>query len=437
MKNYQFYHIYPLGMLNKLEQKEINDITLSYLLKFISHFKEININGVCLGPVFESRYHGYDTIDYYNVDSRLGTNEELKNLIGQCHENNIDVILDCVFNHVSRDFFAFKDCLKYKEDSTYKYWFNINFGCNNYRNDGFSYDTWAGHDELVKLNLHNVDVKKYLFDVMTMWIDYFDIDGVRLDAANVMDRVFLRELVELCKSKKTNFYMVGETVGGDYQDLMQDTGIDSVTNYECYKGLYSSLNDKNYFEINYSFNRFFSQKGLIKDKLLYNFVDNHDVNRVASSLKNEKDLFPLYIMLYTMKGYTSIYYKSEFGAKGLKNNHSDLMIRQPFTYEECIANKENPLFKVIKKLSSIREQYPVLCYGDYEEVFIENKFIGYRRYDESTSIIILLNCDIENYKLEDDKIMKLIKKYNLKGIDIFNDEDILNDISPSWGRIII
>lgn len=444
MKNYQFYHIYPLGMLNKLEEKK-GDLTLSYLLNFIDHLKEMNINGFCLGPVFESKYHGYDTIDYYKVDSRLGTNEELKNLINECHKNDIDVIFDCVFNHVSREFFAFEDCLINKENSIYKDWFHINFECNNHRNDGFSYDTWAGHDELVKFNLYNPEVKQYLFDVMTMWIDYFDIDGVRLDAANVMDRGFQRELGNLCRSKKTNFYMVGETVGGDYQGLMEEASLDSVTNYECYKGLYSSLNDQNYFEINYALNRLFGQDGLIKGQGLYNFVDNHDVNRVASSLNNEKNLFPLYMMLYTMKGSIAIYYKSEFGEKGERTNESDLMLRRPFTYEECMDNKEHPLFKIIKKLSLIRRQYPVLCHGYYEGVFIENKFIGYRRYDEETSIFVLLNCDTEIYKLNGDKVNCLINKYNLKGIDILNDEKILSSsqvsdalsIAPSWGRIII
>jgi glycosidase len=436
MKNYQFYHIYPLGMLDKLNGN--NELNLLYLNKFIPHLKELNINALYIGPLFESKYHGYDTIDYNKIDFRLGTNNNFIEMVNSYHNSKIDIIIDCVFNHASRDFFAFKDLLYNKWDSRYRDWFYTDFSRNNNRNDGFSYHSWDGHDELVKLNLENTEVSDYLINIAKNWVYEFDIDGLRLDAADVMSKNFMKRLNTEMKSIKKDFYIVGEMVHGNYMELMKETGIDSVTNYQCYKGLYSSLNDKNYHEIGHSFNNLLGKNGLIDNKYLYNFVDNHDVNRVASVIKNQKHLYPLYLMMYTMKGYTSIYYKSEFETKGKRTHNSDNELRQPFLIEEL--NQQNELFKSIKKFSEIRNKYDLFAFGDYEQIILESTLIAYKRSNNNKNILVIINSDDDNKIINQKTLNTWKNKYNLSNFDILNEEKLKDNqdlvIFSNWGRIL-
>lgn len=428
MKNYQFYHMYPLGMLNTRPLSALND--------YIGHFKTLQINGIYLGPVFESESHGYDTIDYLNVDQRLGSNKELTDFIRNCHMNDIDIILDCVFNHVSRQFFAFKDVLTHRTHSLYKDWFHIDFNRNNHRNDGFSYQTWDGHDNLVKLNLKNCDVKAYLIDVAKQWLGQFDIDGLRLDAADVMDRQFIRELRSELKKEKEAFFILAEMVHGDYYRMMEETQIDAVTNYECYKGLYSSLNDNNYFEIAHSFKRQFGdKKGL--PSLLYNFADNHDVNRVASVIADERMLYPLYLMLYTMPGHTSIYYKSEFGAKGIRSSVSDSELRMPFELAEI--DHTNPLYQALRKLALIRSKSEALGNGVYKELILSHQQIGYMRKTKEETVIILINNSDQPYKLTVKDIQVISGQIGYLPYDLLAQKGMdLNSmvVHPFWGCIL-
>lgn len=147
-----FYQIYPFGACNApFENDHVLEHRIHKLEDFIPHLKKLNIDCVMLNSIFESRTHGYDTTDFKMLDTRLGTNEDLKEVIEKFHNNNIKIILDAVFNHVGRDFFAFKDVLEKKWDSPYKDWFYIDFNGNNHYNDGFWYQDWEGNDILVKL----------------------------------------------------------------------------------------------------------------------------------------------------------------------------------------------------------------------------------------------------------------------------------------------
>ena len=253
IKEAVFYHIYPLGFVGAAQYHE-EEITHSIkkVEDWIPHMKKLGVNALYLGPVFESHEHGYDTSDYRLLDHRLGTNDDFKRVCDSLHAADIRIVLDGVFNHVGRDFWAFRDVQEKKWDSPYKDWFYINFDGDSGYHDGFWYEGWEGHYELVKLNLQNPAVVDYLLDCVKYWIDTFDIDGLRLDVAYSLDHNFMRRLRSFVSGIKPDFALIGEVLFGDYNQIVNDDMLHSCTNYECYKGLFSSFNDMNLFEIAHS-----------------------------------------------------------------------------------------------------------------------------------------------------------------------------------------
>lgn len=384
------YQIYPLGAAGAPFE---NDHVLSHRLsrfkspEWLDHYTKLNMDMILFNPLFESATHGYDTIDYRKVDSRLGENEDLKELVKTLHDQGISVLFDAVFNHVGRDFPQFQDVLKNREQSEYKDWFNIDFYGNNGYNDGLSYQNWEGYDALVKLNLQNPQVVSYLLDTVDFWIDEFGVDGLRLDVAYCLDQNFLRTLHSHVKSRNPEFFLLGETLHGDYNTWVNDQMLDSCTNYECYKGLYSSFNSKNFYEILYSFNRQFGKEQwcLYRGKHLLSFVDNHDVNRIASTLENKNLLPALYAMLYTMPGIPAVYYGSEWGMEGVKN-HNDTSIRP-----EVEVPQWNELTDTIARLAKIHQDHPELVDGDYTQIAINNPWCIYQRSLNGKSIWTCIN----------------------------------------------
>lgn len=385
-----FYHIYPLGFCGAPQYNE-NEIThrITKLKDWIPHIKEMGFNALYLGPLFESFEHGYDTSNYQLVDHRLGDNNDVIDLCNTLKDSDIRIVFDGVFNHVGREFWAFKDVLKNRSNSPYCDWFsNLRFDTNNAMNDGFAYDTWQGYHNLIKLNLKNEDVINHILDSVGMWMDIFHIDGIRLDAADCIDPNFFKRLKEFCKEKQSDFWLMGEIIHGDYTMWANQEMLDSVTNYECYKGLYSSLNDKNYFEIAHSLNRQFAKGGIYESLHLYNFVDNHDVNRIASTLVNKQDLLNIYTLLYTMPGIPSVYYGSEWEVEGRKHDGSDADIRPCLSIDDMC---DTTLTSHIKKLNIIRKEHVALYHGNYEAISIKNEQFIFTRTFEQNCIYVALN----------------------------------------------
>ncbi len=387
-----FYNIYPLGFCGA---PKTNDGKLEYRLDkiydFIEHFKELSVNAIVFNPVFESSKHGYDTIDYYKIDCRLGDNNSFKKICDTLHKNGIKVLLDGVFNHVGRDFFAFKDIQQNGMSSIYCNWFhNIRFDRQSPKGDNFSYEGWAGHYDLVKLNLQNEIVVNHLLDAVKMWINEFDIDGLRLDAADCVDIEFFKKLRNTCKQLKPDFWLYGEITNGDYNRWANDNTLDSVTNYEVYKALYSCHNDRNYFEFAHSIDRQHGPYGIYKNLYLYNFVDNHDVNRIASSLRDSKLLKNVHTLLFTMPGAPSIYYGSEFGIKGTRTQHCDYDLR-PCIDIDNIENPDHELLEHIRKLSKIKHTLDALKYGNYKNEAIGLEHLCYSMKSENQTVYVLLN----------------------------------------------
>lgn len=392
-----FYHIYPIGYFGC---PRVNDTTsepthkLLKLIDDIPHIKELGCNAIYFGPIFESVAHGYDTIDYRTVDRRLGTNDDFKKVCAALHENGIKVVLDGVFNHVGRDFWAFKDVREHKFSSAKKDWFHLRDG-NSCYNDGFYYEGWEGHYELVKLNLYNPDVKGYLKDTITFWKNEFGIDGLRLDVAYCLDENFLKELHGHCKWLSEDFFLLGETLHGDYNRWANDQMLDSVTNYECYKGLFSSFNDMNMFEIAHSINRQFGSENwcIYRGKHLYTFVDNHDVTRVASILKVKEHLPLIYTLMFMMPGIPSVYYGSEFGVEGDKRGGGDDVLRPEFNLEKMKSEGLRDMTELIGALADIEKNHPAAAMGDYKQVQLTNRQYAFSRSADGETLVTVINAD--------------------------------------------
>lgn len=415
------YNIYPLGFCGAPKDNDFKqEYRLDKIYDCIEHLKKMSVNVLVFNPVFESTRHGYDTIDYRKIDSRLGDNNSFKAICSTLHKNGIRVILDGVFNHVGRDFFAFKDVQEKKWDSQYCSWFaQLNFDGSSPYGDPFWYEGWAGNYDLVKLNLKNPDVVRYLLDSVCFWIDEFDIDGLRIDVADCVDIDYLKTLSRTCKSKKSDFWIYGEIIHGDYNRWANSDTLDSVTNYECYKGIFSSHNDHNYFEIAHSLNRQFANGGIYQNIYTYNFVDNHDVNRISSSLKDKNHLKNVYTMLYTIPGVPSIYYGSEFAVEGTRTRESDYELR-PCLDLNNIENADYDLYNHICKLGKIRLTLEALKYGRFENVNIMNEKLIYKRFTDNQTVFVAFNLTDHEERIGFDT------GCNAKLTDVLNDNEVID-----------
>lgn len=444
------YHIYPLGLLGAPKHNDYEKIQhrIPRLSAWTKHAKSLGANALLIGPVFESATHGYDTTDYAKVDVRLGSNADLKKLVKEAHQNGQRVILDAVYNHVGRDFWAFKDVQQNREKSAYVSWFSgINFNENNYHNDGFSYDTWRGYDILVRLNLENPEVRSYLIDQTLQWIKEFDIDGLRLDSADVLNFDFMRELRSATEAAKPDFWLMGEVIHGEYNHWEEPGLLHAVTNYSLHQGLFNAHNTHNYFEIAHTVNRNIDLlqglaaevqahrdnnnaagesgngnddvSGNNNDKSLessnndvskngsgnatgpwrgpgalglYNFVDNQDVSRIASKVDNRADLFPIYTLVYALPGVPSLYYGSEFGIEGARSDTSDEVVRPKLSLSDFKgAQKNNPLTGLITTLGKVRKEQPALSYGEYRQLYLTNEQYAFARITDTDAVIVAVN----------------------------------------------
>lgn len=388
-----FYQIYPLGFCGAERENDFKEVRhrLGKIEAEIPRLKELGINAVLFNPLFESERHGYDTADFYTIDRRLGTNGEFKELVARFHEAGIRVVLDGVFNHTGRAFPPFREVLEKREETFYRFWFNVNFQGNSRYGDGLDYENWEGHPELVKLRLENLDLQNYLMDAVRFWIREFGIDGLRLDVCYLLPPWFLELLRRTVQAEKPDFFLVGEVIHcGNFRQNLCPERLDSITNYECYKGMISSMNSDNLFEIESSLTRLFSSQpwALYTGKRMLAFVDNHDVVRAYTALKDKRKIFALYTLLFTIPGIPCIYYGSEFGQEGDKSD-CDYRLRPCIDEVDKTARPE--LADHIRKLAKIRRESRALSYGTYAKATIANKNFSFVREADGERLIVAVN----------------------------------------------
>lgn len=393
-----FYQIYPLGFCGApFENDGITVSRIRRVMDWIPHLQALGVTAVYFCPVFESDTHGYNTREYTRVDCRLGTNRDLADVVHALHDAGIRVVLDGVFNHVGRGFPPFQDVLRNRENSPYVGWFSrIDFQGNSPYDDGLWYEGWEGNYDLVKLNLHNREVVDHILWAVGEWIRQFDIDGIRLDVAYCLDREFLRCLREFCDSRKADFFLLGEVLHGEYGRMLREMSIHSLTNYQCYKGLYSAFNSGNMFEIVHSLGRLFGPEDwtVCRDAHLLSFCDNHDVSRIATAIKDPRHLPLVYAMLFGMPGIPCIYYGSEWGAEGDKS-WGDPALRPCF--EEP---RWNGLTDWIAALARARRECPAFAWGGFHSLAVSNKACVFDRpalYDRGIVAINMDSAPVELY----------------------------------------
>ncbi|MCL2220263.1 MAG: alpha-amylase family glycosyl hydrolase [Chitinispirillia bacterium] len=411
-----FYHIYTFSLAQAPFQNDyaVQGRAFPDIEKWLPHIKKLGCNAVLFSPVLKSRTHGYDVTDYFVIDNRVGTNDEFKSLVGAFHKNGVRVVLDSVFNHCGRDFFAFQELRNGNRE--YASWFSgVDFNRQSPMGDPFHYDTWSGYYELPKFNLQNNAVRQYLSDAAKFWINEFDIDGMRLDSANVIDFGFMRELRGVTASLKRDFWLMGEVVGGEYQRWVDDNTLHSVTNYILYKSLFSSHNDNNLYELAHSLQNAKPSNGLP----LYNFLDNHDQPRIASNIKNGAFLEMLYTVMFTLPGLPSIYYGSEWGIRGVKENGSDQPLRP---YIDIMNPPEDApaLPAHIARLAGIRQRHDALKYGGYRQVYLEyHRPFVFERFAGNERIFVAVNVG------ESQDTFNLSGQHSGNFTDLLTDESII------------
>lgn len=388
-----FYQIYPLGLCGA---PPANDFVsppvdrLPNLAAWIPHMQQLGCNALYLGPVFESDFHGYDTADYLMVDRRLGTNGSLKNFSQQLHAAGIRLVLDTVFNHVGRNFPAFKNLQEQRENSRFRNWFcGVDFERQSVYGDPFYYEGWYDAYNLVKLNLANPEVKTYLFSVVDFWFEEFAVDGLRLDVAEIMDRTFLAELAAHCRQRNPDCWLLGEMIKGDYSELANDHMLDATTNYELYESLLNAHRQDNYACLAHTMARQSGREGQYRQLQLYTFADNHDTTRLASFLPDEKQLYLVYVLLFTLPGIPSVYYGSEWGMTGVKGEHDDVALRPPV--EHIPDLRDSKLFHQICQLVAARKRNPVLNRGNYTELYQDTLQLAFARNDDHACCIVAVN----------------------------------------------
>ncbi len=440
--NARFYHFYPLGCcgaparLDSLEPQ----YRLDRLHNWIPHLLSLGINAVYLGPVFLSSSHGYDTRDYYHVDPRLGDEQSLRRLVDHLHQNGIRVILDAVFNHVGRDFWAFRDLLHHRQNSAYAHWFQrLNFNRRSRLGDPFSYQTWKGHHELVKLNLNRPDVRNHLLGALSHWIERYDIDGLRLDAADCMNLQFLSRLASHARRHKRDFWLMGEVVHGDYRRWIEKGKLNSVTNYELYDALHKSHNAGDYTRLAHSLQRQFGPHGVYQGLKLYNFIDNHDVDRIASRLKNSAHLYPLYLLLFTLPGIPSIYYGSEWGILGSKQGWSDAPLRPEIQHPFHYPKTHPDLMPVITRLGNLHQHSPALQTGGWHLVYESRQTLAFIRHCEAEQLLIIVHLGARRTQIQlhlpwhHGELIDLLNPN--EQFQIYNSQTEIS-LNPHWGRIL-
>lgn len=362
-----WWHVYPLGAVgaDTTGADRGRGDGLARLVGYLDHLVALGCSGLALGPVFASETHGYDTVDHLRVDERLGDEHDLTALIDAAHERGVRVMLDGVFDHVGRSFGPFRAAVEDPSAAS----------AGMFRRDGAGEPIgFEGHDALVMLDPDSDDVADLVVDVMSYWCDR-GVDAWRLDAAYAVPEAFWARVLPRVRERHPDVYVMGEVLHGDYARIVADSGMDAVTQYELWKAIRSSLDERNLFELAWSLDR---HDGMLDEFVPYTFVGNHDVTRLASAVDDGRHRAHAVVVLLTVGGTPSVYYGDELGMTGVKEERigGDDAVRPELPADRS-GLVDDGSFPLHQELIGLRRRNPWLHGARTDVALLENERIVY------------------------------------------------------------
>ena len=388
-----WWHVYPLGFVGaersgRTEPGVVH--RLGHIESWLDYAVELGASGLALGPIFSSSTHGYDTVDHFEIDPRLGDKADFAALIQAAHGRGLKVLLDGVFNHVGRAFPAFRQTLAEGPGAPCASWFRCTWPAPSRPNAEPRYATFEGHRHLPALNHDEPAVADYITRVMTYWLQR-GADGWRLDAAYAVPSQFWAEVLPRVRAKHPSAYFVGEVIHGDYAGIVRRGSLDAVTQYELWKAIWSGLKDRNFFELAWALNR---HNGLLDSFVPLTFVGNHDVTRLASRLVDERHLPHALAILFTCGGTPSIYAGDEQAFRGVKEHRAggDDAIRPAFPPTPGgLAPYGWPVYHLHRDLIGLRRARPWLCAARMRPVHLAKEQFVYEVRSDDRCLLVALN----------------------------------------------
>jgi cyclomaltodextrinase len=389
-----WWHVYPLGFLGADTTGADRSFAhrLPRLEAWFDHLTALGANGLALGPVFESASHGYDTLDHLRIDPRLGDESDFERLIDAAHQRGIRVLLDGVFNHVGRGFGALA-AAEADPQAPENAWFR--------RSDDGPLLTFEGHDSLVALNHDEPAVADYVVSVMNHWLA-LGADGWRLDAAYATPAAFWKKVLPRVRAEHPEAYIFGEVLHGDYVAFVEESGVDSVTQYELWKAIWSSIETGNFFELDWALQR---HDEFLAAFVPFTFVGNHDVTRIASQVTDARHHPHALVVLMTVGGTPAVYYGDEIALRGVKEERigGDDAIRPAFPeVPGQLSGEASEVFELHRRLIGLRRRHPWLHRATTRTVTLTNLGYVFEASAEGERVVVALNLDDAPLRVETD-----------------------------------
>ena len=377
-----WWQIYPLGFVGAFPAEPpptADEHRLRRVAGWFDHALELGASGVALGPVFASQTHGYDTTDHYAIDQRLGDDSDFDHLVTEARSRGLRILLDGVFNHVGSEFGRHREAVAGGDDS----WF---------RKGRNGLATFEGHGGLITLNHRNPEVVDYVVDVMLHWLRR-GADGWRLDAAYAVPAEFWAKVLPRVRSEFPDAWFVGEVIHGDYAGIVSTSTFDSVTQYELWKAMWSSLNDVNFHELDHALTR---HDQFLETFVPLTFVGNHDVTRIASQLSDERHVGHALAVMLTIGGTPSVYAGDEWAYRGVKEERfgGDDAVRPEFPVRPSESEHlGHDTFRLHQHLIGLRRRHPWLHTARTSPLHLANSQYVYRTSSAAGALVVALNVD--------------------------------------------
>jgi glycosidase len=356
-----WWHVYPLGFTGAYPERDKPGLGLRHIIGWLDYARDLGASGLALGPIFASASHGYDTLDHYAIDPRLGTSDDFDALVAACHERGLKVMLDGVFNHVGRDHPWVRRAMSEGENGEFAHFFALDW-----RDGQPNPRVFEGHGSLIEFDHSNPAVAEFARGVMGYWLGR-GADAWRLDAAYAVPAGFWQDTVPAVRAAHPDAWFVGEVIHGDYPRFVRESGLDSVTEYELWKAVWSSLANSNFFELDWTLKR---HNDFLNAFTPLTFAGNHDVTRIATAVGEAKTVLAAAILL-TVGGVPSIYYGDEQGFQGTKYNRSggDDEIRPAFPNSpDQLSRIGQWVYRAHQDLIGLRRRHPWLVQARTEKL---------------------------------------------------------------------